>query len=176
MRAGAILKPTILRMKHRKKLLITFAIIFLILAGVALYTYVAYQKVTAIRNLDVTLTDISAGEFTWTSFTLGIALNVYNPNDIDVKVGKFTARAFANNIKVAEIRLPEPVPIAKHTSVQKIFNLKINYLDAGAVLLQAIKDKHVAWRVQGEYDVQLPLGLTYPFTFDVQRIWNPNSS
>ncbi len=162
--------------KQRKTLLIVSAIICLILAGIALYTYVAYQKVTAIRNLDVTLLEISAGEFTWTSFTLGIALNVYNPNDIDVKVGNFTARAFANNIKVAEVRLPEPVPIAKHTAVQKIFNLKINYLDAGAVILQAIKDKHVTWRVQGEYDVQLPLGLTYPFTFDVQRIWNPSSS
>jgi LEA14-like dessication related protein len=162
--------------KHRKTLLIVFAIICLILAGIALYTYVAYQKVTAIKNLDVTLLEISAGEFTWTSFTLGIALNVYNPNDIDVKVGNFTARAFANNIQVASVQLPEPVPIAKHTAVQKIFNLKINYLDAGAVLLQAIKDKQVFWRVQGEYDVQLPLGLTYPFTFDVQRAWNPNSS
>jgi LEA14-like dessication related protein len=161
--------------KHRKITLIISAIICLILAGIALYTYTAYQQVTAIRNLDVTLLEISAGEFTWTSFTLGIALNIYNPNDIDIEVGNFTARASANNVQVAEIRLPEPIPIAKQTSVQKIFNLKINYLDAGAALLQAIKDKQVTWHVQGEYAVQLPLGLTYPFTFDVQRQWSPNN-
>jgi LEA14-like dessication related protein len=161
--------------KHRKTLIIVSAIICLILAGIALYTYVAYQKVTAIRNLDVTLLEISAGEFTWTSFTLGIALNVYNPNDIDVEVGKFTMRASANNVQVAEIQMPETTPIMTHSAVQKSFNLKINYLDAGAVILQAIKDKQVTWRVQGEYDVQLPLGLTYPFTFDVQREWKPGS-
>ena len=161
---------------HRKIIIIVSAILCLILAGAALYTYVAYQKVIAIKNLDVTLLEISAGEFTWTSFTLGIALNVYNPNDIDVKVGNFTARAFANNIQMAEVRLPEPVPIAKHTAVQKVFNLKINYLDAGVALLQAIKEKQVTWRVQGEYAVQLPLGLTYPFTFDVQKQWKSRSS
>lgn len=162
--------------KHRKKILIILAIIFLILAGVAIYTYTAYQQVTAVKNLEVTLLEISAGEFTWTSFTLGIALNVYNPNEIDVEVGNFTMRASANNVQVAEIQIPEPIPIAKHNSVQKVFNLKINYLDAGVALLQAIKEKQVTWRVQGEYAVQLPLGLTYPFTFDVQREWKPNTN
>ncbi len=159
--------------KHRKKILIICAIIFLILAGIAIYTYVAYQKVTAVRNLDVTLVQINANEFTLSSFNLGITLDIYNPNEIDVKVGRFTARTFANDIKLAEITLSEPIPIAKHTTARKMFSLKIHYLDIGVALIQAIRERQVTWRVQGEYDVQLPLGLVYPFTFDLQKSWKP---
>lgn len=162
--------------KHRKKILIICAIIFLVLAGVAIYTYTAYQKVTAIKNLDVTLVQIAANEFTLSSFNLGITFDIYNPNDIDVEVGKFSARTFANNIQLADITLSETLPIAKHTTARKIFYLRIHYLDVGIALLQAIREKHVTWRVQGEYDVQLPLGLAYPFTFNITRSWNPSSS
>ena len=162
--------------KHQQKILIICAIIFLVLAGVAIYTYTAYQKVTAIKNLDVTLVQISANEFTFSSFNLGITLDIYNPNEIDVEVGNFTARTFANNIQLADITFSEPIPIAKHTTARKIFYLRIHYLEVGLALIQAIREKQVSWHVQGEYDVQLPLGLAYPFTFDVTRSWNPSSS
>lgn len=161
------------KQKHKNKILIVCAIIFLILAGVAIYTYTAYQQVTAIKNLDVSLVQVSANEFTLSSFNLGITLDIYNPNEVDVEVGRFTARTSANNVQLADITLSEPIPIAKHITARKIFYLRIHYLEVGLALIQAIREKQVTWRVQGEYDVQLPLGLTYPFTFDLQKQWKP---
>jgi LEA14-like dessication related protein len=160
--------------KHRKTIPIVSAIIFLVLAGIAIYTYTAYQQVTAIKNLDVTLVQISANEFTLSSFNLGITLDIYNPNEIDVEVGNFSARTFANNIQLADITLSEPIPIAKHTTARKIFYLRIHYLEIGLALIQAIREKQVSWRVQGQYAVQLPLGLAYPFTFELQKQWKPS--
>ncbi len=146
-----------------------------LLVAVALYTYFAYEKVTALKNLDVKLVSIRAEEFKINRFTLVIDLDIYNPNEKEVSVGDFTAQAYSNDVLLATVDLPA-FKIPSQRSHPTEYHLGINYIDVGFALLQALKEKKVTWQVNGTYFIQLPLGVAYPYTFDIKREWNPSSS
>lgn len=157
---------------YRKWILAGFAILFLALG---IYAYLLYQSITDIKNLDVSLKGIRAEEFTLSKFTLVIDLDIYNPNKHDVTVGNFSAQAYSNDRLLATVDL-ESFKIPAQRSHPIEYHLGINYLDVGIALIQAIKDKQVTWRVNGEYVLYLPLGFTYPYKFNTERSWNPSSS
>jgi len=155
----------------QKKILLVLLIALIIFAS---FAYYEYQKITAVEKLDVQIAELQASNFTLSGFTLEIRLDVHNPNSIDVTVGRFSASASANGIKLASINNPEPISIPKAGTIQQTTQARINYLNVGIAVWQAIKDKNVAWRVQGTYELELPFGIKYPYAFDVQRTWSPS--
>src|SRR5574341_690897 len=153
-------------MKHEKKRNVLFVMMILcaLLIVAALYTNFAYEKVEALKKLDVKLVSIRAEDFTINRFTLVIDLDIYNPNEKEVSVGNFTARAYSNNVLLATVDLPSfKMPAMRSYPTE--YQLGINYLDVGFTLLQALKEKKVTWEVNGTYFIQLPLGLAYPYSF-----------
>ncbi len=154
-----------------KKLAVAIAIVLIL----GIIAYYQYQKATAVKNLEIGLAEITASEFTLTSFKLGITFNIHNPNKMDVTIGRFTAKTFANNVQIAEITLPDKIKLASGITAQEAVSIRINYLDAGIAVFEAIKNKKATWQVKGKYEMELPLGIIYPFAFDVQKTWSPNS-
>lgn len=151
---------------------ITTAVIIIVLAILAYY---AYEKISTVKNLDVTVTEIAAKDFSLTRFTLAITLEIHNPNKLEAEIGRFHAWVFANNVQVADFKLPEKITIPKGDTITRTVEFTINYLDLGASIVNAIRAKELTWIIQGEYDVQLPFGIPYEYTFRKEHTWSPNS-
>jgi len=148
---------------------IIFGIILAILLVVGGFVYNEYQKVKAVKNLDVQLLDVTIEKISLQGIQLGFEIEIYNPNEIDVTVGAFNARIHANDIPLANISIPEPTNIPSLQSIQRKFSMNFGVLDLGIAVVRAIQQKEVVWKVQGEYVMQLPFGITYPYQFEIVR-------
>ncbi len=147
--------------RGHKGLYWTAAIIILLLAlGIF-----AYKEVAGLRNLQVTITEFSADRAGWTHFRFGFTVHIYNSNPFSVKVGNFKARVYANDVSLTSIELAEPFKIPALYGVEKTFYVDVNYADIGTVIFKAIWEKKLTWKIEGEYNIQLPFGFTFPYKF-----------
>ena len=151
-------------MKKSRLLWTIAAIIIIVLLCIAFVAYNEYQKLKAVRNLDVKLTDVKIEDLSWTKLTLGFAINVHNPNKIDVNVGDFKATIYANEVPLTAFELT-PTSIPAQQSIQKKFSAQFDLLDLGTAFLKAVKEKRLVWMIQGEYTLNLPFGIKYPYKF-----------
>ncbi len=149
----------------KKRTLVAILIAVLVVLG--LIGFYVYQRIAAVQNLQVSLVDVKADQITWKGLRLGFTLQISNPNPVDVTVGRFNASLYANNIHLTYVELLEPIPLRPQESVQQTFYLTASYLDLGAVILESIKNKQTNWIVRGEYILQLPFGITYPYKFEI---------
>lgn len=147
---------------------ILIILIIILLTG-GYFVYYQYQQIKAVKELKISLAGVNLDQFTFTSVRLNFLVQVSNPNDIDVDVGSFYATISANNIPLAEIALPDALTIPAQKGVQQQFSLRLNYLDIGTVLVNAFQQKEVHWTVQGAYNLQLPFGITIPYTFTIEK-------
>ncbi len=134
----------------------------LLVAGIGFF---AYQSVAGLRNLQVNITEFSADRAGWTHFRFGFTVHIFNPNPLKVTVGNFKAKVFANDNHLTDIELAEPIKIPALKGVEHTFYVDVNYADLGTVIFKAIWNKELTWKIEGEYIVQLPLGITFPYKF-----------
>jgi LEA14-like dessication related protein len=143
-----------------------FLIVVLIIALLGVY---AYLKITSIKQLQINIMEAKADKIGLTSVRLTFNVYIFNPNVLKTTVNKFHANIHANNIYLTSIKLDEPITIQANEGISHDFTVEISYLDAGAVLFQAIKEQKITWRIEGEYLLALPFGVTYPYYFDIAR-------
>lgn len=150
-------------MAQKKRILWIILGIFLL---IAVFAYYQYQKIMAVKNLEIELVDISIEDIKLTHLELGLTISIYNPNRIDVGVEAFNASIYANDIPITNIALP-PLFIPTDQEIQQKFSIKLGYFEIGTALIRAIEQKNVVWKIQGQYVVELPFGITYPYTFEI---------
>jgi len=146
-----------------KKHLIWILVIIVLVVGV--FAYFEYEKISAVRDLDINIVGVAIEKVTYTSIQVGLIITITNPNLISVNIGEFRATAYANDVKISEIELPGGKLKPLETSEAR-FSLQVNFIDVGAALLKAIQERNVNWKIKGEYVLQLPFGLEYPYTFE----------
>jgi len=151
--------------KQKKRFLWIILSILLLVAG---FAYYQYQKITAVKNLEIKLDNANLEKATLAGIQLGFTIEIHNPNKIDVNIGAFRARIYANEVPLTEINLPE-TKLPALQSIQKTVSLKLSYLEVGTAIIRAIQQKDVIWKVQGEYILKLPFGITYPYMFEIVR-------
>lgn len=137
-------------------------LIILVLLGLGFF---AYREVAGLRNLQITITEFSADRAGWTHFRFGFTVHIYNPNPFSVKVGNFKANVYANDVSLTSIELAEPIKIPLMYGIERTFYVDVNYADIGTVIFKAIWEKKLTWKIEGEYNVQLPFGFTFPYKF-----------
>ena len=140
-------------------------IVLIILAISGLFIYSEYQKLKAVQNLEVSFVSAEVEKLSLTKMTIGFTINIVNPNDVDVTVGVFKANIFGNDVLLTKVEFPS-VKLASNESLQQHFSVELSYFDLGSVILQAIKDKQLIWTIKGEYVLELPFGLKYPYSFE----------
>jgi len=138
----------------------------IILAILVLLGIFVFGKILAAKNLQIGLGEIALTHVTWSGVQLSVTVVVYNPNFLSVTIDKFHAGVYANDIPLTAIELPEPVKIRPGKAIEKEFIIDVNYLDAGVAFINALKERKVTWKIQGEYFFQLPFGVQYPYTFE----------
>ena len=153
-------------MRKKRVLWIVLVLLVLIISVGLFVAYQQYQQYRAIKQLDVSLLRVTFEEVKLTSVRLRVELSISNPNTIDVSVGKFNATVFANSIPIALLS-SEKLVLPAQESLEKQVSVELDYLDVGVVLLRALKDKQVTWSVKGEYVLELPFGMTYPYHFEL---------
>lgn len=137
-------------------------LIILVLLGLGFF---AYREVAGLRNLQITITEFSADRAGWTQFRFGFTVHIYNPNPFRVTVGNFKAHVYANDVSLTSIELAEPIKIPAMYGVERTFYVDVKYADIGTVIFRAIWEKKLTWKIEGEYNIQLPFGFTFPYKF-----------
>jgi len=138
-------------------------VLLIVLLGIA-----AYIAVTAIKSVQVNLLEVSLDQVSWTGMRIGFTVRVYNPNPFSITVGRFSANTYANDIFLTAVSL-EPFKLPAMQSVDQHFSADVSYAQIGTALLKAIQDKNVNWKVEGEYVLTMPLGITYSNEFRTGR-------
>ncbi len=151
--------------KRKGQLSALASILIIILLGLAVYQY---QKLTAVRNLQIELEEARVSHFSWTGLTVEMVIIVYNPNTIAVNVGEFHGVIYLNNIPVGEILTP-PVKLLSGEHIEENFAVQAGYIELGAGILKAIKEGQVNLKVKGTYILHLPFGIEYPYTFEIDK-------
>ena len=140
-------------------------IIIIVLLALAFYEY---QKLTAVRNLQVELEEARVSHFSWTGLTVEMVIILYNPNTLAVNVGEFHGVVYLNNIPIGEILTP-PVKLLSGEHIEENFAIQAGYIELGAGILKAIKEGQVNLKVKGTYMLHLPFGIEYPYTFEINK-------
>jgi LEA14-like dessication related protein len=148
-------------------------VVFVLLLTAGWVAYDQYVQLKAIQNLKVELLDVKIYEVTLSSLRINFIVQVHNPNPREVTVGKFGASFFANGVHLADFNSTAPFKMVPLDSVQQQISVRLRYLDVGLVLLGAIRDKQVEWAAKGSYELQLPLGIVYPYRFEVRKTFSP---
>lgn len=157
-------------MAKKKNWLWPVVVIFLIVALlVGVFVYYEYQKVTAVKNLEVSFVSAEVEKLSIAGMTLGFTVNIRNPNDISVDVGAFNVYVSANDVPLTYFGLP-PMEIPAKESVQQHFSADFGYLDLGSSLVKAIKEKQLVWKIRGEYVLELPFNMKYAYKFEKEYI------
>ena len=152
--------------KKRQNWQVLAAIIGIILV-LCIFAYNEYQGIKAVKELKITLVEARIEKIELARTTLVFTLNAYNPNKVDVRVGTLQATIYANGAAITSVELPEPVMIPSGESYQQYFLIQLNHLDLGMALIKAIKEKTISWTIRGNYLLQLPFGIDYPYTFEL---------
>jgi len=151
-------------MEPKKRHWLFFGFVLLIvLLGIA-----AYIAVTAIKSVQVNLVEVSLDQVSWTGMRIGFTVRVYNPNPFSITVGRFSANAYANDIFLTAVSL-EPFKLPAMQSVDQHFSVDVRYAQVGTALLRAFQEKDARWKIEGEYVLRLPLGITYPYKFEIVK-------
>jgi len=148
--------------KKRHWLFLGFVILILLL-GIA-----SYIAVTAVKSVQVNLVEVSLDQVSWTGMRIGFTVRIYNPNPFSITIQRFSARAHANDVFLTDVSL-EPFKLPAMQSVDQHFSADVSYAQIGTASLKALQDKNVNWRVEGEYVLTMPLGITYGNEFKTGR-------
>ena len=142
-----------------------FAGFIIVLALVGIF---AFLKISAITNLQVGLSEVTLDQVSWQDMHLTFKIVIHNPNIVSVTIDRFHARIFANEIRIATIELLQPSKIMPGESLTKEFSIVISYFDVGEAIINAIRERKIEWKIEGEYFFRL-FGITMPYTFEMTQ-------
>lgn len=150
--------------KKQNKALIIGIIAALLLVPAFFFLY-EQQKINDLKNLNVTIAELTFKEFTTTEAQLTLSVNIHNPNPRTVTVGTFTANVHSNDKLVTTFELDKQLIIPAEEDVTHHFTIPLNYVRLGSAIINLIIQERANWNVTGTYNFE-SLGVTkeVPFT------------
>jgi LEA14-like dessication related protein len=117
----------------------------------------------AVKELDFSLRRVSLVDYDLTNMTLNVEIKADNPNNIDAVIDRLDY-SFSINDKVATTGTTARKITVKAEGTKTISTkLKVNYLNLGAAILEAVKNKKADFRLEGTVYVDTPIGaITFP--------------
>jgi len=146
----------------RRKVIIGIIVVVLLAVGL-----IFYQQ-TAVKRLDVQFESIRVISLDFSGVTLEATVALHNPSLLPATVGRVEATIHANDVALASVQSAEPFTIPRQTTHSESFVVKLDYLDIGLSLVNAIRQRDVTWHIEGTYYVDLWMG-EYAHEFVVKR-------
>jgi LEA14-like dessication related protein len=122
-----------------------------------------FAKRIAVKELDFSLKRVSLVEYDMTYMTLNVDVQADNPNDIDAVIDRLDYSFSVNDKNVANGTTARKVTVKANKSKAISTKMKINYMQLGAAVLEAVKNKTADFRMDGTVYVETPLGaISFP--------------
>jgi LEA14-like dessication related protein len=132
---------------------------------IGFYSYSQYEQLKAVKQLKIGFEKAQVEKLSLTHADFVLTFSVQNPNEIDVNIGKFNAKFTANGLPLTELHIPEAVLFTANETQKQDVPLRLHYFDAGRIILNAYRQGNLDWNIEGSYEMQLPLGMTYEYKF-----------
>jgi LEA14-like dessication related protein len=122
-----------------------------------------FAKRIAVKELDFSLKRVSLVDYDMTYMTLNIDVQADNPNDIDAVIDRLDYSFSINDKNCASGTTARKVTVKANRSKAISTKMKINYIQLGAAILEAVKNKTADFRMEGTVYVETPIGaITFP--------------
>jgi len=124
-----------------------------------------FMKRLAVKELDFSLVRVSLIDYTLSDMTLKLDIMATNPNDIDAVIDRLDYSFFINEKNAANGSTLKRVTIKAGREKTVSTELTIDYLNLGAAILEAVKDKRADFRIEGKVYIDTEIGsISFPIT------------
>jgi LEA14-like dessication related protein len=140
-------------------------VLFLFLAVVLLLSIGCseFAKRMAVKELDFSLKGVSLVEYDMTYMTLNVDVQADNPNDVDAVIDRLDYSFGINEKNVANGTTAQKVTVKANRSKSISTKMKINYMELGAAVLDAVKNKTADFSMEGTVYIDTPIGaISFP--------------
>lgn len=143
-------------------LAIVLALLVILTAGYS------YQQYSLLNQIDAKLEKTSLGSVSLSGARLDMTLAITNPSQITLDVNKLTLDFFASGIEVGRVESNQfTLPAGETTRVT--FPLDVSFSKIGMSAIDAFRKGELDWKVNGQADATLPLGIRYFHTFKIPQ-------
>ncbi|MCH8914409.1 MAG: LEA type 2 family protein [Thaumarchaeota archaeon] len=152
----------------KKKAIIIVPIILVILYfGFQFFQQEVSQR-EALKDVEISLDGVNVNSVGFTSATLELRFRMYNPNAVTATLDRADYEVYGNDISLGNGNISQRIDIQSRETrtVTTIFDA--SYGGAASVLISAIREGNVNWRIGGTAYYDTPLGsITVPFIVDI---------
>lgn len=122
-----------------------------------------FAKRMAVKELDFSLEGVNLVDYDMTYMTLNVDVMADNPNDIDAVIDRLDYSFEINNKNVANGTTARKVTVKANRSKSISTKMKVNYIELGAAVLEAVKNRTADFRMAGTVYVETPIGaISFP--------------
>ncbi len=143
------------------------ALAIAIIIGVFLFQQ--YEQREAIKNLQISLGGFDVKSIGFTSLTLGLDLNLYNPGSITATLDRIVYDVYANGNHLTNGEIPQRYDILPGQTVTVPTDITVSYVGGLETLWSAIKNGAVTWEVKGTDYFDMPIFGIVDLPFDVTK-------
>jgi LEA14-like dessication related protein len=171
-----------LSVKNRIVLSLIAAAIIISATALSVHWYIAIKKAEIedceifIRNVQIVGFDIPSGKIFPSAMRLGITLDIYNPNDVNIKLYNLEYEVYTNEIYVGNGSLDEegvvdiPKAATRMVNISYIANLTVLPEAALKTIQDIFQGESIHWMIKGTAYIKTPLGKSH---FEFSRRYIP---
>jgi LEA14-like dessication related protein len=147
------------------------AIIVVAVAVGGFYIYSEIQKRQALKNVEVSISDIEVVDVGITAAKLNVKLQLHNPNTVTATLDRADYTLYGNDIYVGNGEITEKVDIPAGATRTVTSPFDLSYSGAvQSVWTYIVSGGKITWRVIGTAYIDTPLGtLTVPFNCTISK-------
>jgi LEA14-like dessication related protein len=156
---------------NRKLALAVVVLIVVVVVACAFYVYSEIQKRQALKNVEISLSDVEVVNVGITTAKLNVKLQFYNPNSVTATLDRAHYTLYGNNTYVGDGEITEKVDIAPGATRTVTSPFDLSYSGAIQSLWSYIvSGGKITWRIVGTAYIDTPLGtLTVPFNCTISK-------
>jgi len=140
-------------------------VVIVIIVGFGFFAYSEISQRKALEDIEISLQDVNFSRVGFTSATLSIWLDMYNPNDITATLDRADYEVYLNDNYVGSGQISSKTSIPAYSSTIVKTNFDVAYSGIGPTLISAISNQQIIVRLSGQAYYDTPFGtLTIPFS------------
>jgi len=142
-------------------------VIVLIVGG---YFYQQIQQREALQNVQISLGVIDLKSLGLTSATLGLSLNMYNPNNsVTAILDRTEYQLYANGNELANGEIPNRYDIPPTSTITVPMDVTVSYLDSLRAVFSAFNNGQINWEMKGMAYFEMPILGAIPIPYDFTK-------
>lgn len=135
------------------------------------------EQIEAIKDTDISVSDVEVNEISSDVIDLNITLDIYNPNDVTARLERMNYTIYANNVRIGSGSFEEPVEIPPNEGRRTSTNFIGQTTSAPAAVISALIRGEVVWRIEGVVYFDTPLGtFEQSFSANISEARNTTGS